>query len=96
MWIEEGSGLSRRNKMSVTQMIKVLNAFRPYRLLLNREGRVLIKTGSLKGVRSLAGYLLPDRDLPLVFTIILNGAEARTGRREKILELLEQGLVKTP
>jgi len=92
--IEEGSGLSRRTRISGGQMIKVLEDFRPYRRLLTRQDRAWLKTGTLAGVRSLAGYLALDEGPPLAFVIILNGTEARPGRREKILEILTQELTR--
>ena len=92
--IEEGSGLSRRTRISAGQMVKVLEDFRPYRRLLTRQDQAWLKTGSLAGVRSLAGYLALDEGPPLAFVIILNGTEARPGRRDKILEILTQELAR--
>jgi len=55
--IVEGSGISRKNRISPEDMLIVLRRFRPYRDLLPREGPVLYKTGTLKGIRSRAGYI---------------------------------------
>ncbi|HEC05585.1 MAG TPA: peptidase S13 [Thiolapillus brandeum] len=54
----EGSGLSRRNRISARQMVTLLEAFRPYRgLLPSPETGIQAKTGTLKGISCYAGYL---------------------------------------
>ncbi|MBW2096961.1 MAG: D-alanyl-D-alanine carboxypeptidase, partial [Deltaproteobacteria bacterium] len=55
--IVEGSGISRKNRISPQDMLTVLRRFRPYRDLLPREGPFLYKTGTLKGIRTRAGYI---------------------------------------
>lgn len=64
----EGSGLSRRDRMTARSMIRVLQAFAPYRGLLPVEKGVRLKSGTLTGVYNYAGYL-PDGRL---FVIMLN------------------------
>jgi D-alanyl-D-alanine carboxypeptidase/D-alanyl-D-alanine-endopeptidase (penicillin-binding protein 4) len=71
--VEEGSGLSRRNKVSAQQMTQLLKAFEPYRYLLPEQDGFLAKTGSLRGVNSLAGYFTPSKQVgPVRFTILVN------------------------
>jgi len=56
--IIEGSGLSRGNKLSARQMLQAVKAFEPYRELMPRyKGKVLAKTGTLRGVSSYAGFV---------------------------------------
>ncbi len=64
----EGSGLSRRDRMTARSMIRVLRAFAPYRGLLPKRKGVWLKSGTLEGVYNYAGYL-PDGRL---FVIMLN------------------------
>ncbi|GBE53130.1 D-alanyl-D-alanine carboxypeptidase DacB precursor [bacterium BMS3Bbin14] len=64
----EGSGLSRRDRMTARAMIRVLRAFAPYRGLLPEKKGVRLKSGTLEGVYNYAGYL-PDGRL---FVIMLN------------------------
>ncbi len=64
----EGSGLSRRDRMTARSMIRVLRAFAPYRGLLPKKKGVRLKSGTLEGVYNYAGYL-PDGRL---FVIMLN------------------------
>ena len=64
----EGSGLSRRNRVTVRTMLCVLDTFRPHADLLRQQGRVVIKTGTMTGVSAAAGYLEENKP----FVILLN------------------------
>jgi D-alanyl-D-alanine carboxypeptidase/D-alanyl-D-alanine-endopeptidase (penicillin-binding protein 4) len=56
--IHEGAGLSRRNRMTALQMTELLQVFYPYRdLLKSAQPHVQAKTGTLRGIRTYAGYL---------------------------------------
>ena len=93
--MEEGSGLSRRTKITALQMMAVLADFKPYQQLLVRSGsgRVLYKTGTLRDVKSMVGYLIPKQGDPLSFVILLNGGQFTGRTRGKILDLLEKNLL---
>lgn len=70
--IEEGAGLSRNNRLAPSQLIDVLNAFKPWiHLLPEVEQGVYAKSGSLIGVSTLAGYIKKDRQL-LPFAMMIN------------------------
>jgi D-alanyl-D-alanine carboxypeptidase/D-alanyl-D-alanine-endopeptidase (penicillin-binding protein 4) len=91
--VEEGSGLSPLNRITAAQMIKILEEFNSHRsLLVDRDG-VLLKTGSLKEVKSMAGYLLQNPSQSLPFVIILNGRQYDYQIREHILSLLKKNLL---
>ena len=76
--IVEGSGISRKNRLSPLHMMTVLKHFRPYRRLLRKNGKVLYKTGSLRGIRALAGYVEgPAEEGPDRFVIFLKRANIR-------------------
>ncbi|MDM8517149.1 D-alanyl-D-alanine carboxypeptidase [Desulfobacterales bacterium HSG16] len=53
----EGSGISRQNRISAKDMIKVLGAFSKHKDLMRSQGRQLYKTGNLKGINTRAGYI---------------------------------------
>lgn len=71
--VEEGSGLSRKTKVSAVQMTQLLKHFERYSSLLPEHDGFLAKTGSLRGVNSLAGYFtLEHSPQPLRFVILVN------------------------
>ncbi|MBU2552568.1 MAG: D-alanyl-D-alanine carboxypeptidase [Proteobacteria bacterium] len=91
-YLEEGSGLSRRTRITAAQMIAVLRDFAPHRDLLTEQDPAWFKTGTLNDVKSLAGYLVARDNRELPFVVLLNGS-GYTGRtRDRILHLLETEL----
>jgi serine-type D-Ala-D-Ala carboxypeptidase/endopeptidase (penicillin-binding protein 4) len=80
--IVEGSGISRKNRISADMMLIVLRAFYPYRLLLRHEDGVYFKTGTLYGVSTRAGYLEGTGGRMYPFVIFLN---SRGKSAEKIV-----------
>ncbi len=70
--VVEGSGLSRENRLTAYQFMKLLKAFYPYMDLLKERNHVLYKTGTLKGVSNRIGYLLVGEKV-YPFVIIRNG-----------------------
>ncbi|MEM7357074.1 MAG: D-alanyl-D-alanine carboxypeptidase, partial [Acidobacteriota bacterium] len=55
--VVEGSGISRQNRITPRALARVVRAFYPYRHLLTARNGVQLKTGTLTGVYSLAGFL---------------------------------------
>ena len=68
----EGSGLSRKNHLSAYDMLAILEKFRPYKDLLKSQNDVLYKTGSLKGIRTRAGYIESRVLGPCCFAVFFN------------------------
>ena len=56
--IVEGSGLSRKNRVTPSQMASLLKAFMPYHELMRRTDTQYYKTGTLTGIRTRAGYFI--------------------------------------
>jgi D-alanyl-D-alanine carboxypeptidase/D-alanyl-D-alanine-endopeptidase (penicillin-binding protein 4) len=54
--LEEGSGISRNDHFTARGLAKVLTLFAPHAGLLRKEKGASFKTGTLEGVRTLAGY----------------------------------------
>jgi serine-type D-Ala-D-Ala carboxypeptidase/endopeptidase (penicillin-binding protein 4) len=54
--LEEGSGISRSNRFTARGLAKLLGLFAPHADLLHGHDGCANKTGSLDGVRTLAGY----------------------------------------
>jgi len=53
----EGSGISRHNRLTVRDMAAVLEHFRPHAALMSHKGNEYYKTGTLRGIRTRAGYI---------------------------------------
>jgi D-alanyl-D-alanine carboxypeptidase/D-alanyl-D-alanine-endopeptidase (penicillin-binding protein 4) len=88
--LEEGSGISRGNHFTASGLAKVLNLFAPHADLLRGGKGALYKTGTLDGVRTLAGYASTSRHGQVRFVISLksnNGA-----MRFRLLRAIKSGL----
>jgi len=83
----EGSGLSRRNRISPSQMVIILKAFKPYHRLLRQEGNDFFKTGTLSDVRSRAGYLMGEDGKLYPYVIMLNDTQKGVERILRELKL---------
>jgi len=70
--IAEGSGISRNNRVSASQMDRVLQEFLPYHNLMRREGREFYKTGTLYGISTRAGYIETANGELYRYVILLN------------------------
>jgi len=74
--LQEGSGLSRNNRIALTAMLAVVDAFHPWAELLKPYGKppldLPVKTGTLTGVYSLAGFLPAPEGVRRPFVIMLN------------------------
>lgn len=84
--VEEGSGLSRKNRITPAALIKVLERFEPHAGLLPRWHGRLIKSGTLTGVYAYAGFFTRNQEVD-PFVLILN---QRTNTRDRAIELLEE------
>lgn len=85
-FIEEGSGISAKNRIKASAMIKILENFRAYAHLMPEFQGTLTKTGTLSGAYNLAGYLVqPGKLLPYV---ILTNHSVK--RRTEVLNLLKE------
>lgn len=82
IYIEEGSGLSRNNRITAISMLRVLEKFKPYVSLMQEKKDVSLKSGTLTGVYNYAGYFPDGRQ----FVILLN-QEANT--RDNIINTLK-------
>lgn len=88
-FVEEGSGISRKNKLTALQLDEILKAFFIHRDLLPQKKGRLVKTGTLRGVSCLVGYFPSQQYGWVRFVILLNQSGAH---REKIANLLQAGL----
>jgi D-alanyl-D-alanine carboxypeptidase/D-alanyl-D-alanine-endopeptidase (penicillin-binding protein 4) len=78
--LEEGSGISRKNRLTARQLVRVLEAFAPLRHLLPREDGQWYKTGTLSGVSTRAGYLQDGAGGLWRFAVMINTPGKRADR----------------
>lgn len=89
----EGSGISRKNKISAETMDALLAHFAPYAHLLHTEGGTRYKTGTLTGVSTRAGYLTSPSGATYRFVIFTNRDNGNAGT---ILRALKTALETLP
>jgi len=68
----EGSGLSRSNRISCDQMLKILIEFMPFHALLKKNDNDFFKTGTLSGIRTRAGYISGKNGRLYPYVIMVN------------------------
>jgi D-alanyl-D-alanine carboxypeptidase/D-alanyl-D-alanine-endopeptidase (penicillin-binding protein 4) len=71
-------------------LTKVLNLFVPYAELLKRRSRANYKTGTMSGVRTLAGYVDTAKHGRVRFVIALKGSTGAL--RYRLMQEIERGL----
>ena len=84
--IFEGSGLSRKNRVSPHAMLQLLDSFKSYANLLPQEDGRLLKSGTLQGVYCYAGYFRGNGGLDS-FVLLLNQGK---NNRDRVLDALER------
>jgi len=88
--IEEGSGISRGNRFTARGLAKVLALFAPHADLLHGHDGGTNKTGTMSGVRTLAGYADTSKHGEVRFVISLPGNSG--GTRFRLLRVIKAGL----
>jgi len=80
----EGSGLSRNDRISPYAMIQLLDAFKPYAELLPQKEGAYVKSGTLTGIYTYAGYFVENESRDS-FVLLLNQEQ---NNRDKVLKVL--------
>ena len=88
--LEEGSGISRNNRFTARGLAKVLELFAPYADLLRGHDGGMNKTGTMDGVRTLAGYADTSSHGQVRFVISLASNDG--AMRFRLLRAIESGL----
>jgi D-alanyl-D-alanine carboxypeptidase/D-alanyl-D-alanine-endopeptidase (penicillin-binding protein 4) len=84
IFVAEGSGLSRQNRVSPAAFLGILDLFKPYSSLLRQKNNVLLKSGTMKDIYCYAGYFPQENDL-IPFAILLNQPR---NSRDSVLQAL--------
>ena len=93
--IYEGSGISRKNRVTAASMVKVFDRFEPYHTLMRREGPVYYKTGTLNGIRTRAGYIASEAGRRYKFVILINTpGKTDTAVLKKVIKMVKNRSVK--
>jgi D-alanyl-D-alanine carboxypeptidase/D-alanyl-D-alanine-endopeptidase (penicillin-binding protein 4) len=88
--LEEGSGISRDDRFTARGLAKVLELFAPHADLLHGHDGGLNKTGTMDGVRTLAGYADTSSHGRVHVVISLAGDDSEM--RFRLLQAIESGL----
>lgn len=70
--IVEGSGISRKNRISANHMLRILEKFKPHHRLLRNKNREFYKTGTLAGISTRAGYISDNDNRLYRYVIMIN------------------------
>ena len=88
--IVEGSGISRRNRVTANHMLRVLDKFEPHHRLMRRNGREFYKTGTLYGVSTRAGYIVAEDGGLYRYVVMYNTpGKSTTAIIRKLLSVLK-------
>ena len=84
--IFEGSGISRKNRVSAAHMHRVLDTFAPYYLLMNRQNNEFYKTGTMYGISTRAGYIQGKEGQLYRYVVMINTPGKSTGKIMRVLK----------
>src|SRR6516225_4182868 len=87
--LEEGSGISRDNRFTARGLAKVLELFAPHADLLHGHDGGMNKTGTMDGIRTLAGYADTSSHGQARFVISLTSND---DMRFRLLHAIQSGL----
>jgi D-alanyl-D-alanine carboxypeptidase/D-alanyl-D-alanine-endopeptidase (penicillin-binding protein 4) len=97
--IVEGSGLSKKNRMKLTSVLKILEYFAPNKGLLSelsvsrykslrkigKKYRIFGKSGTLRGISNVSGYLREKKRRWKPIIIMINNGDEK---RSRVLEMI--------
>jgi D-alanyl-D-alanine carboxypeptidase/D-alanyl-D-alanine-endopeptidase (penicillin-binding protein 4) len=90
MTMVEGSGISRKNRVSADQMLRILAKFEPHHTLMRHRGREYYKTGTLYGISTRAGYIESGNGGFYRYVVMMNSRGKSTRPiMHKLLQVLD-------
>lgn len=89
--LEEGSGISEGNKFTARGFATLLDLFAPHAALMRKsKAGSRYKTGTIDGIKTLAGYAVTSKNGVVRFVIALGGKSGKT--RFRLLRAIEREL----
>ncbi len=76
--IYEGSGLSVKNRINALEFLKILKEFYPHKKLMKHNNGEYFKTGTLKSVRTRAGYIKSRNGKYYMYVVFVNSFNKNT------------------
>jgi D-alanyl-D-alanine carboxypeptidase/D-alanyl-D-alanine-endopeptidase (penicillin-binding protein 4) len=70
--LSEGSGISKKNRISAEGLYKILDAFSPYYFLMRKTDNTFYKTGALNGIKTRVGYIESINGGLYSFVVLIN------------------------
>lgn len=89
--IVEGSGISRKNRISAKSLYKILKVFEPHHSLMRRVDKAFYKTGTLKDINTRIGYVENAKGELYCFVVLLNTPGKST---KPIMDILLRNLTR--
>jgi D-alanyl-D-alanine carboxypeptidase/D-alanyl-D-alanine-endopeptidase (penicillin-binding protein 4) len=87
--ITEGSGISRKNRITAKNLHEILLKFKPHFRLLRQNGEDFYKTGTLKDVSTRVGFIGQDETTFYAYVILCNTpGRSATPVRNRLFEIL--------
>jgi len=89
--ITEGSGISRKNRITAKNLHQILLKFKPHYRLLRQDGTDFYKTGTLKGVSTRVGFIARDETTHYAYVLLCNTpGKSATPIKNRLKELVSR------
>jgi len=87
--ITEGSGISRKNRITAKNLHQVLLQFKPHYRLLRQDGTDFFKTGTLKDISTRVGFIGQDKATRYAYVILCNTpGKSATPIKNRLMDIL--------
>ena len=87
--ISEGSGISRKNRITAKNLHQTLLKFKPHYRLLRQDGTDFFKTGTLKDISTRVGFIGQDDATRYAYVIICNTpGKSATRIKNRLMDIL--------
>lgn len=89
--ITEGSGISRKNRITAKNLHEILLKFRPHYRLFRQNGTDFYKTGTLEDVSTRVGFIVHDEATSFAYVILCNTpGRSATPIKNRLMSILSR------